>query len=234
MLWEIDMDYKKIYNSIVERSKTRLYMGYTEKHHIIPRCLGGTDEIDNLVDLTPEEHYTCHQLLVKMYPGNCKLLNAALFMTANGMGRRSNKVYGWLKRRYSEYMRGPNNPQRVNPRSGTRHHYFGKHLPLDHFTKEGKKRLSESKLGSRNPNFGIKPWKHPNSTEYTLSVWKDADTIYNTWVSIGKPSYCKLHRIVTGNNHKSPTIAPFMSLVEYFRKDWVPIYDADWIQFKNE
>lgn len=92
------MNYQKIYNSLIERGKTRKLEGYTEKHHIIPRCEGGIDDKDNLVDLTPEEHYLAHQLLVKIYPNNPKLVKAAAMMVNN---RPSNKMYGWLRRRFS-------------------------------------------------------------------------------------------------------------------------------------
>jgi hypothetical protein len=41
---------------------------YTEKHHIIPKSMGGT-EGTNLVALTGREHYICHALLVRMTEG---------------------------------------------------------------------------------------------------------------------------------------------------------------------
>lgn len=40
---------------------------YYEKHHIIPRSLGGTDHPSNLVMLTPKEHYIAHLLLYNHY-----------------------------------------------------------------------------------------------------------------------------------------------------------------------
>jgi hypothetical protein len=49
--------------------------------------------------LTPEEHYLAHQLLVKIYPKNRSLINAAVMMIAN---RPSNKLYGWLRRKFAE------------------------------------------------------------------------------------------------------------------------------------
>jgi 5-methylcytosine-specific restriction endonuclease McrA len=61
------MNYKKIYERIIDRARSRDLLSYKERHHIIPRCLGGSDDISNLVDLTPEEHYVCHQLLVKIH-----------------------------------------------------------------------------------------------------------------------------------------------------------------------
>ena len=40
---------------------------YCEKHHIIPKSEGGTNDPDNLVNLTAREHYIAHLLLAKIY-----------------------------------------------------------------------------------------------------------------------------------------------------------------------
>lgn len=71
------MNYKKHYDKLMERSKYRIPDGYVEKHHIVPRCLGGKDEVDNIAILTPEEHFLAHQLLVKIYPKSSPLIKAA-------------------------------------------------------------------------------------------------------------------------------------------------------------
>lgn len=92
------MDYLKIYNNLIERGLNRNIEGFTEKHHIIPKCMGGSNVKSNLVCLTPEEHYIAHQLLVKIYPKNHKLVYAANMMCMN---RVNNKLYGWLRRRVS-------------------------------------------------------------------------------------------------------------------------------------
>lgn len=110
------MDYQKIYNNLIYRKILRT--GYVENHHILPRCLGGLDNKENLVDLYPEEHYIAHLLLCKIHPGNQKLLYAAVNMTTGSMinnGKRNNKAYGWLRRQYAESMSGDNNPNRRNP-----------------------------------------------------------------------------------------------------------------------
>lgn len=96
---ESNMDYKKIYEQLINRAHNRHLTGYVEIHHIIPRCLGGGDDSNNLVRLTPEEHYTAHLLLSKIYPDNSKLIYAAHMMVT---GRASNKLYGWLRRRYAK------------------------------------------------------------------------------------------------------------------------------------
>ena len=104
------MNYKKIYDSLIEKAKNRILEGYVEKHHIIPRCIGGTDDKENIVILTPEEHFLAHQLLVKIYPNESKLIFAAAMMIChNSENRNTNKLYGWLRRRknliLSEYKR---------------------------------------------------------------------------------------------------------------------------------
>ena len=97
------MNYERIYESLIEKAKNRVPPeGYIERHHIIPRCLGGEDAEDNLVALTPEEHYLAHQMLVKIHPDEGSLIYAANKMCVGHKGRRNNKRYGWLKRRYSE------------------------------------------------------------------------------------------------------------------------------------
>ncbi len=94
------MNYQWHYNRLIERGKNRVVDGYTERHHIVPRCIGGSNDPDNLVVLTPEEHYVAHQLLVKMYPGHSGLVYAAVMMTRHDTKNRSdNKIYGWLKRK---------------------------------------------------------------------------------------------------------------------------------------
>lgn len=72
------MDYKKVYNSIIEKAINRNdnIDGYFEKHHIIPKCKGGTNESSNLVKLTLREHFICHWLLHLIYPNDHKLLYA--------------------------------------------------------------------------------------------------------------------------------------------------------------
>lgn len=58
--------YTKCYTLLTDRAKGRKLNDYTEKHHIIPKSLGGSDDKENLVDLTAREHFICHWLLIKM------------------------------------------------------------------------------------------------------------------------------------------------------------------------
>ncbi len=95
------MDYQKHYNNLIDRARDRELECYTESHHVIPRCMGGDDSKTNLVNLTAEEHYIAHLLLVKIHPEHHGLVWAAIQMTGHPSGQRSsNKMYGWLRRKY--------------------------------------------------------------------------------------------------------------------------------------
>ena len=60
--------YANWYRLIIEsaQSQQRIKTVGYERHHIIPRCLGGSNASNNLVLLTHREHYICHLLLCKM------------------------------------------------------------------------------------------------------------------------------------------------------------------------
>lgn len=106
----LDNKYTKWYNSIIENAKLRVIQtGYTEKHHIIPRSLGGNDEPANLVKLTAKEHFICHLLLTKMTTGNARYkMCFALHMITNakniGEGRYTptSRVYEHTKHLFRE------------------------------------------------------------------------------------------------------------------------------------
>lgn len=74
-----DPKYEKWYNRLIEKAKNRTEKDpneYYEVHHIIPRCIGGTDDVTNLVTLTYREHIIAHMLLCNIYPNNNLILFA--------------------------------------------------------------------------------------------------------------------------------------------------------------
>lgn len=80
------MDYKRIYDQLIENAKERVLPEgvYVERHHIVPRCMGGGDESTNIVKLTFREHAMAHILLARVYGGvpdvGAKLKLAVAFM----------------------------------------------------------------------------------------------------------------------------------------------------------
>jgi hypothetical protein len=78
------MNYKRIYDSLIESARIReTPVGYYETHHIVPRCMGGGNEQENLVRLTAREHYVAHHLLYRHYK-TPKLAYAWVAMCMNG------------------------------------------------------------------------------------------------------------------------------------------------------
>ena len=53
---------------------------YYENHHIVPKCLGGTNDKENMVLLTFPEHLKAHWLLCKLNPNSYKLLLALSYL----------------------------------------------------------------------------------------------------------------------------------------------------------
>lgn len=84
------MNHLQVYNALIEKAKTQnriklkktdLNYVYYENHHILPRCLNGSDNEDNLILLTLKEHYVAHKLLTYIYPNHRKIVVAYHMMT---------------------------------------------------------------------------------------------------------------------------------------------------------
>jgi hypothetical protein len=109
--------YERWYRQIIENAKNRTeILEYSEKHHVIPRSLGGDNSKENIVTLSLREHFICHKLLVKMNSGKNKhkMLHALFCMSATRRISLPSKLYaeakeamikGWMKRPMSEVGR---------------------------------------------------------------------------------------------------------------------------------
>jgi len=82
------------YYRIINNAKVRdTINGYFEKHHIIPKSLGGNNDKNNLVLLTGKEHYICHLLLTKMVEGNFKRsMSYALWGMVNQHNKHQDRI----------------------------------------------------------------------------------------------------------------------------------------------
>lgn len=90
----INQHYLKRYNKLISYYQSIIVDGYVEKHHIIPKCMGGTDDRMNLVALPVRVHFICHYLLHKAYPNNSPLALALSMMTVNNpYQKRQSKSY---------------------------------------------------------------------------------------------------------------------------------------------
>lgn len=122
----ISNKYTHWYYNIITRAQSRTLTGYSERHHIIPKCLGGNDTNDNLVRLTAREHFICHRLLVRMVEqglrGKLSLAAAAMWRKAKNQSRDyvfHSRTYDTLKRQASEYLSELNRQKWAAARDGT-------------------------------------------------------------------------------------------------------------------
>lgn len=94
------MDYAKIYEDLIQKRRANPIdkrQMYCERHHYIPRCVGGGNESWNLVYLTAKEHFVAHHLLRVINPKNVKLLKAFIAMCTSTK-RQDRKIYISAKR----------------------------------------------------------------------------------------------------------------------------------------
>jgi hypothetical protein len=132
----IDNKYTKYYYQIVNRAKTRELLEYTEKHHVIPKSIGGSNALDNLVKLTAREHFVCHLLLVRITVGKnkAKMTHALSMMLANNKNQQRNyritsRVFEKLRKDLSTILK-------------------------EKWTDDLRKKRSEDTKGSKNPFYG--------------------------------------------------------------------------------
>jgi len=85
---------------------------FFEKHHIIPKACGGLDSNENLVFLTPAEHYICHFLLTFIYPeGNLHRKMVYAWNCMNNTRKihdksdifKNSEIYSKLKQEFSYF-----------------------------------------------------------------------------------------------------------------------------------
>lgn len=178
------MNYNRHYELLIFKAKNRILTGYVERHHVIPKCLGGNNSKTNIIILTPEEHYVAHQLLVKIYPNNYKLIYAAYRMCFGSKSQaRNNRLYAWLKKKKakatSEQFKGKKQSEyqiqklakirsviflkEGNPFYGKKHSEEAKRKISESnknriVTEEVRNRISCAIKGSSNPNAKFKPF----------------------------------------------------------------------------
>jgi hypothetical protein len=109
--------------------------GYKEKHHILPKCLGGDNKKENLVELTAREHFLCHMLLCEIYPNETKLTQA-LWLMIIGKGRKNHQQYKISSKTYELLKIKNSSIQKTKtPNKGKKH------------SKETKEKMSKSHIG---------------------------------------------------------------------------------------
>jgi hypothetical protein len=122
--------YTTWYYSIIKNASTRKNVGYVEKHHIVPKTLGGSNEKSNIIELTAREHFICHLLLTKMLVNDQRhKMVYALHMLSNASNKLhsryipSSKLYEYERKIFSEShsIKMKNNHPFQNPINRVKH-----------------------------------------------------------------------------------------------------------------
>ena len=103
------MDYLKVYLNLCKRGQLeRLNLGYTEVHHVVPRCMGGDNHKNNLTKLTFKEHYLAHKLLTKIYPKHRGVQYAFFCMLRkqpSGKRTLTARMYADIKQTFAKFQK---------------------------------------------------------------------------------------------------------------------------------
>ena len=134
------------YNNFISALKGQVVEGYSEKHHIVPRSHGGSNKKDNLIALTPRQHFIAHRMLWKAYGGS--MARAYFMMSATGKyGKIGSKTYSMAREEYSKQVviqmaKKPNIPAFTpEHRLKLRMAKLGRKLAAEHRANVGKARL---------------------------------------------------------------------------------------------
>ena len=171
------MSYEEFINNILEtRGRFNCGEEYHERHHIVPKCLGGTNDEDNLIDLFAREHFIAHRLLALENPENTSL-QFALWALAGMANKKHSSLelctpeeFEEARKRRNLAICGENNPMYGSHRLGENNPMYGKH-----HTEETKRKIAQkskenslkgnwknngyigvSLRGEDSPSFGIK------------------------------------------------------------------------------
>lgn len=110
------MTYKEFIDNIL-KTRGRFNCGdeYHERHHIVPRCMDGTDDEENLIDLFAREHFIAHKLLALENLENEKLVFAWWNMCqCTGSAKKrigvTSEEYEEARKKYVQNFSGGKNP----------------------------------------------------------------------------------------------------------------------------
>jgi len=160
--------YLNHYIKLIEKASVSALGGYSEIHHVIPRSMGGGDELINLVKLSAREHYMAHLLLWKAYRTRETCYAFHLMVHGDPYKKRykikSSKIYAALIE----------DARKLN--SGKLHPMFGKK-----HTAETKEKMRLAKIGTTQTKEHKQKRlesskKHPNFGKHMLGKKHTAET----------------------------------------------------------
>jgi hypothetical protein len=154
------------YELLIKKAKGREKMGdvYYEKHHIIPKSLGGSNKNENLVHLTGREHFVAHMLLAKIYGGGMWQAAKMMKQARGGIQERyvNSRLYEIAKREWTKFASGKKRPPHVIEKllEGRRN------TPTSDETKAKMSAVRKGRARSGDPSN----WKHSDEAKAKMSA----------------------------------------------------------------
>jgi len=146
------MNYKKHYDLLISSrlSRDNSKLPYTERHHIIPKSEGGSDDESNIIKLTAREHFLAHWLLYRDNP-ELKSRVFSFWRMCNGRGHTppeywltiSSRCYEESKLAHSKAISEALKGKKKSP----------EHARKVGLAVKGQKRTEEQKMKLRKPHI---------------------------------------------------------------------------------
>lgn len=206
--------YRNLYIRLINKCFTMTESelgGYNEKHHILPKCMGGNNDRSNLIILPIRYHIMAHIVLLEAYPDNIGLA-FAVHMMMNGS--------------LSEDIVMSNRTTEINRRFSTRFIAIVRENAIKLMSGNNSKFL-----GGNNPNSKVvispdgviygsikEASKDKNIPYMTLTKWLAGETSSHGWsyYKCSKVDYNKLNRNIEKSckKVKGPDLKVYSSISE--------------------
>ena len=172
------MTYKEFIDNIL-KTRGRFACGneYYERHHIIPRCMGGGNDSDNLIDLFAREHYKAHRLLALENPEH-NGLQYAWFNMCNIKGNNMQRRYMVSAREYEDariaISRHPTMlGKHLSAEARAKLSIYQKQRWQDHEYRKKMIEYGKKLIGANNPNYGNHKLAGKNNPNYGKHLSKE-------------------------------------------------------------
>ena len=178
----LEVTYEEFINNILEtRGRNGCGEEYHETHHIVPKCMGGSNDKENLIDLFAREHFEAHRLLA-LENSDVRGLQFAWWNMSTVIREDMHRYkitaeeYEEVRTIISKLNSGENNPN------------YGKHMSDEAKNKlsiSAKKRWKNDEyrnaqsergkllIGENNPNYGNHKLVGRNNPNYGKSMTKE-------------------------------------------------------------
>jgi hypothetical protein len=206
---------------------------YFERHHILPKSMGGDNSKHNLVLLTAREHFLSHWLLWKIHKNREMAWAFTCFRTSRWKTTKEHR--GSIFSRRYEILRKIAN-------TANRGEFSSRGFRGKHHTEQAKQQMREAKIGDKNPmsnlghlhpncrrrgehnpNYGLKPWNNGNviGNDRLLHLWSFRELFFQYWLKMKSPHWYQFGKNCLGLfDHAGYEYTPhnFCKMFQYFQR----------------